>query len=169
MTKKRVKADAQDTPQTREQVQTWIKALGDTQRELGRTETLMNDELAVITDNYKPHINTLTAKIKELQKGIQTWCEANRAELTDGKSKTVKLVTGKISWRQRPPSVSLRKIDAVLESLRTLGLQRFIRNKEEVNKDAMLAEPEIAKTVAGVTIKTGAEDFVIEPFEQSVE
>lgn len=169
MTKKRVKADAQDTPQSREQVQTWIKDLGDTQRELGRTETLMNDELAVITNNYKPHINTLTTKIKALQKGIQTWCEANRVELTDGKSKTVKLVTGKVSWRQRPPSVSLRKIDAVLESLRTLGLQRFIRNKEEVNKDAMLAEPEIAKTVAGVTIKTGAEDFVIEPFEQRVE
>ncbi len=168
-TKSRLKANAQDVPQTREQVQNWIKQLGDTQRELGRTETLMNDEVAKITDDYTPQINRLKDRAKELLKGIQFWCEANRAELTDGKSKTVNLVTGKISWRARPPSVRLTKIDSVLESLRTLGLQRFIRSKEEVNKDAMLAEPEIAQTVAGVSIKTGIEDFVVEPFEQGVE
>lgn len=56
----------------------------------------------------------------------------------------------------------------MLESLRTLGLVRFIRTKEEVNKEAMLNEPELAATVAGVTIKTGVEDFVITPFEQDI-
>ncbi len=170
MTKKRrLKADAQDAPQTREAVQTAIKQLGDAQRELGRLDTKMNDEIAEITDGYTPHINHLKDKIKTLQKGVQMWCEANRAELTGGKGKTVNLVTGKISWRTRPPSVRLTKVETVLESLRTLGLQRFIRNKEEVNKDAMLAEPEIAQTVSGVSIKTNVEDFVIEPFEQNVE
>lgn len=167
--KKRIKADAQDAPQTREAVQSLIKQLGDSQRELGRQETKMNDEIAAITDDYTPHINHLKDKIKAAQKQIQIWCEANRDDLTADGGKSVNMVTGKISWRQRPPSVRLTKVDAVLESLRTLGLQRFIRQKEEVNKDAMLAEPEIAQTVAGVKINTGVEDFVIEPFEQSVE
>ncbi len=170
MTKKtRLKTNAQDAPQTREAVQAAIKQLGDTQRELGRLDTKMNDEIAQITDSYTPHINHLTDKIKTLQKGVQMWCEANRAELTAGKSKTVNLVTGKISWRTRPPKVNLTKVDVVLESLRTLGLHKFIRTKEEVNKDAMLADPDKARTVKGVSIRTDVEDFVIEPFEQNVE
>ena len=56
----------------------------------------------------------------------------------------------------------------MLEILLKLGLVRFIRVKEEVNKEAMLNEPELAATVAGVTIKTGVEDFVITPFEQDI-
>lgn len=170
MTKKtRIKATAANVPQDRESVQSWIKQLGDVQRELGRKTAAMNDEIAVITEDYKPDINHLSDKAKALQKGIQTWCEAHRAELTEKGVKTVNLVTGEISWRQRPPSVSLRGIPAVLESLHSLGLQRFIRTKEEPNKDAMLNEADVAASVAGVTIKTGVEDFVIKPFEQQVD
>ena len=47
-----------------------------------------------------------------------------------------------------------------------LGLDRFIRTKQEINKEALLNEPEVAKGIAGITIKTGVEDFVIKPFEQ---
>ena len=52
-----------------------------------------------------------------------------------------------------------------MESLRTLGLHRFIRTKDEVNKEAMLNEPELAATVAGVSVIKGKEDFAITPFE----
>ena len=56
----------------------------------------------------------------------------------------------------------VRGAEAVLERLRTLGLTRFIRVKEEVNKDAMLADPDAARAVDGVTI-VQAEEFAIEP------
>ena len=96
---------------------------------------------------------------------MQTWCEAHRAELTASGGKTVNLITGEVSWRQRPPSIAVRGAEAVLESLRTLGLHRFIRTKDEVNKEAMLNEPELAATVAGVSVIKGKEDFAITPFE----
>ena len=70
-----------------------------------------------------------------------------------------------MSWRQRPPSIAVRGIESVLENLRTLGLARFIRQKEEVNKEAMLNEPDIAATIAGITVVRGKEDFIIVPFE----
>ena len=70
---------------------------------------------------------------------------------------------------ERPPSIAIRGVESVLDALRSLGLHRFIRTKEEVNKDAMLNEPDIAATVAGVSVRKGAEDFVIKPFEQSGE
>ena len=152
---------------TREEVETAIKEVGDLQRELQRVATHQNDELAAITEKYAPQIADLQAQIKPLQKAIEIWCEANRAELTNnGKTKTGSFNTGEVHWRQRPPSVLIRKAEDVLERLRQLGLIRFIRTKEEPNKEAMLAEAELAATVTGVTIKKGVEDFVITPFEQ---
>ncbi|EJS83261.1 host-nuclease inhibitor protein, partial [Pasteurella multocida subsp. multocida str. Anand1_buffalo] len=64
------------------------------------------------------------------------------------------------------PSVAIRGADAVLEFMQRMGFDRFIRTKNEINKEALLLEPEVAKGIAGVTIKQGVEDFVIKPFEQ---
>lgn len=161
---KRIKAATLEVPQSREETQSWIKALGDVQREHTRAVAAMNDEIATITERHKAAINALAGRAKELQTGIQSWCEANRTELT-AKGKTANLITGEVSWRLRPPSIRIRSQEAALEALRTLGLTRFVRVKEEVNKDAMLAEPDIAATVAGVTVVKGVEDFVITPHE----
>ncbi|RZN53058.1 host-nuclease inhibitor Gam family protein [Avibacterium paragallinarum] len=168
MSKTRLKSDT-IRYQTREEVEIAIKDIGDLQRELQRLATHQNDELAAITEKYAPKITALQEQMKPLQKAIEVWCEANRAELTqNGKTKTGSFNTGEVQWRQRPPSVSIRKADEVLARLRALGLTQFIRTKEEPNKEAMLAEPNIASTIAGITIKTAVEDFVIKPFEQEV-
>ena len=155
--------------QTRDDIEVAIKEVGDLNRELERLAIEQNDQLAAITEKYAPQINAIKEQLTPKQDAIQAWCESHRDELTqNGKTKTGTFNTGEVQWRQRPPSVGIRGAESVLESLRTLGLVRFIRTKEEVNKEAMLNEPELAATVAGVTIKTGVEDFVITPFEQEV-
>ena len=145
-----------------------IRALGDAQRELTRVETEINDQIAAITAERKGEIEAIKTRIETLTGGIQTWCEAHRAELLSGGGKEANLITGLVKWRQRPPSVSIRSVDKVLETLRSLGLGRFIRSKEEPNKEAMLADPKAVSGIAGITIVTGIEDFVIEPFEVEV-
>ena len=155
--------------QTRDEVEVAIKEIGDLNRELERLAIEQNDSLAGITEKYAPLMNAVKEKLAPKQDAVQAWCESRRDELTNnGKTKTGTFNTGEVQWRQRPPSVGIRGADSVLESLRTLGLVRFIRTKEEVNKEAMLNEPELPATVAGVTIKTGVEDFVITPFEQDI-
>ena len=150
--------------QTRDEVETAIKEIGDLNRELERLAIEQNDKLAAITEEYAPLMNEVKEKLAPKQDAVQAWCESRRDELTqNGKTKTGSFNTGEVQWRQRPPSVGIRGAESVLESLRTLGLVRFIRTKED-----MLNEPELAATVAGVTIKTGVEDFVITPFEQEV-
>lgn len=154
--------------QTKEQTMEAIRTLGDSQRELTRIETEMNDQIAEITSARKSEIEALKTRIEALVTGVQTWCEANRADLCKNGSKTANLITGEVSWRQRPPSVSIRAVDKVLETLRNLGLDRFIRSKEEPNKEAMLADPKTVQGIAGITINTGLEDFAVVPFEQEV-
>lgn len=155
--------------QSRDDVEVAIKQIGDLQRQLEQTAIEQNNELAAITEKFAPKLTALKEQIEPVQQAVQAWCESRRDELTqNGKTKTGSFNTGEVQWRQRPPSVAIRGADSVIESLKTLGLMRFIRTKEEVNKEAMLNEPELAATIAGVTIKTGVEDFVITPFEQEV-
>ena len=165
---KRIKsAAAAYVPQNRDAVITDIKRIGDLQREASRLETEMNDAIAEITEKFAARIAPLKTDIETLSKGVQGWCEANRDELTNGgKVKTANLVTGDVSWRVRPPSVSIRGMDAVMETLERLGLQRFIRTKQEINKEAILNEPGAVAGVAGIAVKSGIEDFSIIPFEQ---
>jgi len=144
-----------------------IKTIGDLQRELGRIEADINDQIAELTKKAAPRIEQLRERLTELQAGVQTWCEANRVEIC-GKGKSANLVTGEVSWRQRPPSVSISKADEVIGRLRGLGLLRFIRSKEEVNKEAILAEPAEVAGIKGIKVVTGVEDFVITPFEVDV-
>lgn len=166
----RVKTAARvDAPQTRDEVATHIARIGYLQRELMRTEAEMNDRISTVTQQYQPMVDDYKARIAELQKGVQGWCEAHRAELTDsGRVKTANLVTGEVAWRQRPPSCVIRGVESVIDTLKRLSLERFVRVKEEVNKEAILNEPAALRGVAGITLVTGVEDFIVTPFEQTV-
>ncbi|EHK5236349.1 host-nuclease inhibitor Gam family protein [Salmonella enterica] len=168
--KSRLKAAAASyTPQSKEQVSVDIKKIGDIQRELTRIETDTNDQIAVIMNQNTPKIEALRAELDVLQKGVQTWCEANRSSITKGDSKTANLITGEVAWRKKPDSVSLKGVEIVIETLKKLKLDRFIRRKEEVNKDAILADREAVKGVTGISIVSGKETFSITPFEQEIE
>ena len=155
--------------QTRDEVEVAIKEIGDLNRELERLAIEQNDKLAAITEEYAPLMNEVKEKLAPKQDAVQAWCESRRDELTqNGKTKTGTFNTGEVQWRQRPPSVGIRGVDSVLDSLKMRGFTQFIRIKEEINKEAMLNEPDTAASVPGVTIKTGVEDCVITPFEQEV-
>lgn len=157
-------------PQTQTDCAADIKKLGDLQRQFTRLQADMNDEIAAITKRYQPRLEDLMGRIETLQKGVQTYCEAHRAELTnDNKVKFANFVTGEVNWRQRPPSIGIRGAEAVLETLARMGLTRFIRTKQEPNKEAMLNEPDAVRGIAGISVVTGVEDFVITPFEASAE
>ncbi len=168
---RRVKQEAVyvPVPQSREETATAIAEIGRHQRERDRIQADMNDELTAIKERYEREAAPHLAAIQTHAHGVQLWCEAHRAELTqEGKVKTAQLATGEVKWRTRPPSVSVRGVEAVLETLKKLGLARFVRTKEELNKEAILAEPEAIQGIRGVTIGQG-EDFVIVPFETKLE
>jgi phage host-nuclease inhibitor protein Gam len=170
----RIKAPARAAavPQSRDDCAAHIRTLGDLQRAHARLQAQMNDEIAAVTHTHQPALMELSERITALQGGIQTWCEANRVLLcgaADRLGKTANLVTGEVSWRQRPPSVVVRGAEAVLETLARMGLARFIRTKDEVNKEAILAEPDAVRGVPGIAISSGVEDFVITPFEQTAD
>ena len=125
----------------------------------------MNDALAAVKDEYETSAEPHRARRDALSRAVQVWADAHRDELTQhGKVKTHTLTTGEILWRTRPPSVVITGAEAVLDLLRRIGLSRFIRLKEEINREAILADPAAVAAVPGIAIRQ-PEDFVILPFE----
>lgn len=170
-TKPRVKTEAAAfyVPQSRDEVAEAIAKIGQHQRERELITTAMNEALALRKGEFeneaKPHAEAIAA----LTKGVHTWCEANRATITkDGKVKFHEFATGEVKWRLRPPSIAIRGADAVMAALKSLRLERFIRVKEEIDKEAMLREPEAIAAVRGVSVAQ-KEDFVVVPFETKLE
>lgn len=166
--KAKVLAKNYQVPQSKDEADEMIKELGETRRHVARIQADMNDQLASIKEEFEKDAEPFKERGKELMSGLEDWCSANRQELTKGKVKFIQFKNGEVKWRLRPPRVALRGVDAIIDNLRGLGLERFIRTKEEVNKDALLNEPDVAKGVAGVTIGTEGEDFIVEPFEDEI-
>lgn len=159
-------------PQTREEAADYVRRIGEIGRELARREADMNDSLARIKGAVVEAAAPLQAEHKGLHDALQTWCEANRAVLTNGnKVKFADLGTGVVKWALRAASVKGVPKDPapVLERIKALGLLQFIRTKEEVDKEAMRADPENARRVAGITIGSEGEDFEVVPFEAELE
>lgn len=168
---RRVKQEAVyvPVPQSRDEAAIAIAEIGRHQRERDRIQADMNDILARCKAEAEAQAAPHLAAIRTHAHGVQLWCEAHRAELTqDGKVKTAQLATGEVKWRTRPPSVTVRGVEAVLATLKKLGLGRFVRTKEELNKEAILAEPAAVEGIKGLAIGQG-EDFVIVPFETKLE
>ena len=146
----------------------FIKKIGDKQREINKIKDNLNGKIEKLKEQAVNDSIGYQDGIDCLLEGLFVYASANRDDLTDnGKKKTVALPTGSFAWRLTPPSVSLRKIDEVVNALKQLNLSRFIRIKEEVDKEAMLKEPAVAKTVSGVTISQH-EEFFVKPSEVDV-
>lgn len=192
--KTKTAAPALPVPQSREQCQTQITSLGQMLRRHAVMKAELDEKVAELTQQYGPLLADLQAEADRLHQGIQIWATSNRDALTQGgKTKTVNLVTGEVSWRQRPPSCAVRKAADVLAELRKLGLQDYIRTTQEVNKDAILAldsavekitvedlagdspeagllalkklHLEFIRGIPGISLVKGVEDFTATPFE----
>lgn len=156
-------------PQSKEEAQRFVREIGEANRQIARIQADMNDRIAKLKERGELDAAPLADLVKAMTEGLRTWSEANRAMLTDGgKRKWADLGTGKIEWRLAPPKVTIRGVEAALAAIKTMGLP-FLRVKEEIDKEAMLREPEKARFVPGVTIGSEGENFSVEPFEAAIE
>ena len=170
MKKSRTKGANAPVPQSREEAAQFIHEIGMLQRQVARAEADMNDEIAAAKNRAEKETLGLRKTIDLLTQGLRTWCEANRDALTDNnKRKFADLGTGKIEWKFAPPKVTIRGAEDVILRIKTLGLAIFLREKVEIDKEAMLKEPEKARLIPGVAIGSAGENFYVEPFESEIQ
>ena len=107
----RLKVEAADAvPQSLEDVNAAIAEIGHCQRTRDVIQAAMNEDLAKRRSTFETEAKPYADRIAELTRGVATYCEAHRDELTKGgKTKTARLATGEVSWRMRP--ISYRSSD----------------------------------------------------------
>ncbi|WP_244554304.1 MULTISPECIES: host-nuclease inhibitor Gam family protein [Agrobacterium] len=156
-------------PQSRHDAMWAVGRIGTLRRAILAQKAIADEAIRLAGEKFEADTSMMAQELAEHERGVQAWCEANRMILTNNdKVKFHDFGTGSVRWRSLPASVSIRGAEAVLDALKALGLKAFIREKEEINKEAMLNDPDTARTVAGVTIKSEGEVFAIEPLEMEV-
>lgn len=166
-------------PMNAEEANQLVELLGNERRELARIEAAMNDEIAEIKARCEADAAVHQTAVINCSAALREWASTNRAELTDGGlRKSFKLPAGELGWRANKPRVSLgrkRAIAGILIQIHAMAkeasgamktrLLGFIRTTEEIDKQAMLAEPDLAASIPGVKIKSGGEEFYVTPYE----
>ncbi len=164
-----VKRAVAPVPQSRDEAADFVRGMGQESRAIEQIKAALNEQTerlqAAAMERIKPHVQ----KRDQYLEGVYAYAQANRAELTeDEKRKSVDVATGVFGWRWTPPKVAFKDEEKVIAACKALGHPEFVRVKEEVAKDKMLADIEVARSIKGVTIEQ-KEEFYVKPAEMDVE
>ncbi|MCH9780213.1 MAG: host-nuclease inhibitor Gam family protein [Alphaproteobacteria bacterium] len=156
-----------EPPQSRDEADKMIERYGAVQREITRQTTVLEDAIASLRKQADTDMAAYKAEAEGIHQAVHTFASANRRMLTEGnKVKHHIFSTGEVKWRDLPPKVSIKGTENVINVCFAQGLDRFVNRKETINKEAMLAEPSVARTIPGVTVGSAGEQFTINPFEE---
>ncbi len=151
--KNKMTREAVKVPKTKEELNEFLRKLSECHQKIQRIQLEANRKINNIRAEASEQINPLQKEVDSLFEGIFIFAQAHQNELTNnGKNKTVNFPNGTIFWRKNPPSVFLRNVKEVINFCKEKNLLQFLRVKAEVNKEAMLADPETASKIKGVKI-----------------
>lgn len=157
-------------PKDLDEANDFITQIAGAKQAVADIEANLSNEVEALKTEAEINARDYQAEIQRLLEGLFVFAEANRRRLTeDSKKKTIEVPAGTFGWRLTPISISIRQADDVIAALKKLGLKRFIRVKEEPNKEAMRREPEAVAGIKGIAIKGQDEEFFARPQKAELE
>ncbi|MBP2233110.1 phage host-nuclease inhibitor protein Gam [Azospirillum agricola] len=98
----------------------------------------------------------LRARIEALTARLESWATRRRI----GRARSITLTTGRLCWHPRPDSLAIADEAALVRWLQS-NRPALLRNNVSIDQAAILADPDAAATLPGVTIRPGREAFVV--------
>ena len=151
-------------PETREQAEEAVRVITTLKIRERKLKSEMDAKLTEVKKRYEEELSGLAEKITPAVESIHAWAERHPEDF--GGKKSLPMLHGVIGWRTTPPSLKPLKgftWPAVLERLLGLGRREYIRSKEEVNKEALLAARE-SEDLKGMYVQVIQDDeFFVEP------
>lgn len=146
--------------QTREQAEAAMDALSLATHRRGKLEAEMNLRLTTVRKHYETELAALAKTIKTETTRLRDWADADPT-LFD-KSRSLKLLHGTIGYRLTPFAVKLIrgfKMERVVALAKTILGANYVRTKEELDKDTILANraqiPPATLASCGLRIEQG--------------
>lgn len=126
----------------------------------------MEEQFTKIREANQQEVNSLNQQITGTFDIVSRYCTENKDKLF-GKNKSFESAFGTVGFRTDPPSLkTLTKVkwDDVLANLKRMKLSKFVRTKEEVKKDELLAArtTDVAKKFPEIGVRVAqTEQFFI--------
>ncbi|MDR0966679.1 MAG: host-nuclease inhibitor Gam family protein [Myxococcales bacterium] len=155
-------------PKSREEANAMIAEIAMNQQRIARLEADTNARIDAIKEKSAEALTPLKDAIDLGFASLRTWATLHRAELLKGGGKTATFTHGEISWRMSKPKVSIKKEKEVLALLQELEMDEYIREKLEIDKEAILKKPSPATSVPGISI-VQEEEIIVEPYQVEFE
>lgn len=138
--------------------------------EVQKKEARMNSKINLLKEKFEMETGDIRGKAEEIRKEIEAFCLANKDEFK--KKKSFEYPSGIVGFRTATPKVSTlnRKytFKTALELVKRIFPGLYVRTKEELDKEVMLAEYAQKKLddtkLASVGLRIEQdENFYIEP------
>ncbi|MCH1910492.1 host-nuclease inhibitor Gam family protein [Leptospira noguchii] len=159
-----------------------MQSYGVKQREKNRIVSEYNDQISKLQKKLREETKNLDEDCYLLGVRIKHYCDENRKTLFESGTKTQKLTTGSVSYRDTPAFVKTKLTPKLLEKMLTNAIlyelykkfiercgKVFLRVKIELDKDGILSDPVQAKKEFGIEVKAKRERFYIKPTELDAE
>lgn len=162
----RIKLNRPDiaVPASRSAAEAVVRKIVELKLEEQALKTEMDERITAIKKDYEARLGQIEAAMQPQVEAVHAWAEAHPEEFQGKKS--LEMLHGIIGWRITPPALKpLRGFTwaTVLNRLRDLGRFDFIRTKEEVNKEALLAARDTENLKAFYCQVIQEDEFFIEP------
>lgn len=138
----------------------------------GQVALAMEEKINLVRKDYEGRLADFDAEIEALFGNLEAWAALNPTDFAGKKS--VDMVHGTLGFRTGNPALKTIKgckWEHVLDMLKCAGMGKYVRQIEEPNKDALLADREIigaAKLAAlGLRVEQ-TERFYVEPKTETV-
>ncbi len=171
MTTKRIKTAAA-VLLTREDVEACVEKIARATIARDGLMAQMDHDLTDVRARFEPQITAYGQAIDGLMRDVQTWAEDYPEQF--GKTKSIDLMHGTIGFRVGMPKLKLLSgwtWARVLDVLKAELMQIFVRTKEEVDKEGIIAQrnelsPETFKKMGVKVVQD--EVFFVEPKREAV-
>lgn len=156
---------------TRDQVNDAIARIGAIDRRLDEIEAAKGRAVAAAAKPHEEAAKPLAEERAGLFDQVKAWCEERRAELCARGDKFHDFPAGRVRWKKLPDVLEIAKELAgkILDKLKKIDPDRFVRVKEEIDQRALLKAPDIVKRLArspgGIRIVDDRETFAVEPVD----
>ncbi len=155
-------------PESREEMETLVGQIAGLKIQEHFLKVRMDEELKRVRAGYEEGLAQNLSAMEPLVARALAWAEAHPAEFKGAKS--LEMLHGTVGWRLDNPSlktISGWTWDRVLEKIKGMAnLLQYVRTKEEVNKQALIADregmgPDMLRLIGVKVVQE--ETFFVEP------
>jgi len=150
-------------PESRNEVDGLIKEIGELQIEKMKINDNLKQKIAALREEVDKFLETNKKEMTLHLALLNAYFTEHQKELTEnGRISVVAFPSGEMAVFLTNPALSIKGEKRVIAELKSSGRKRFIRILEEVNKDAVLLEPEAVADIKGIMI-IRKERFLVRP------